>query len=280
MAEYAFRRSGRANGGLTIETAAYEQIMGALYYEMYVADETLRGAAMDAWLNGAFKRVSNDFGEWMDQRAVARPKELQHVYEWNSVGQSQQRLFKLNRTSAEAGAMKISYQFLPSRRVAPIHPRLQIPNPINGKVVKRSSIFRQKAKIIESGVPVVIRPKGSNWLALPVYKSQFRGRQNRRGMIDDYGIAFSRGPIIVREPGGALATGGFGRSFRAYFSTGLATKRLRASGYMDRPARVAKIAGQSIPTNVRRAGFHGGINHSALKRQAKLEVEQAAKIYD
>lgn len=280
MAEYEFRRPGRKTSMVTIETAAYEQIMGALYYEMYVADETLRGAAMDAWLNGAFKRVSNDFGEWMDQRSVARPKELQHVYEWNMVGQSQGQLFKLTRTASESGAMNISYKFLTSRKVAPIHPRLQIPNPINGKVVKRSSVFRQKAKIIESGLPVVIRPKGSNWLAVPVYKSQFRGRQNRRGMIDDYGIAFSRGPLLVREPGGALATGGFGRSFRAYFSTGLAIKRLRASGYMDRPARVAKTAGQSIPVNIRRAGFHGGINHSALKRQAKLEVEQAAKLYE
>ena len=133
---------------------------------------------------------------------------------------------------------------------------------------------------MESGLPVIIRPKGDNWLAIPIKGNRFRGRQNRRDMIDGYGLAFSRGPIIVREPGGPLSTGSFGRNFRVYFRSGIATKHLKYSGYMNRVQQVAKMAGEDIPLEVRRLSFTGGVNQSAIKRWAKLKTDQAAKIFD
>lgn len=277
----AFRRPSRRGGGFTIETAAPEQIMSALYYEMYVADETLRGAAMNSWMEGAFKRVSDDFGDWLDHRATANPSELKHVYSWGGVGNPSQRLFQLSRGPVVDQTFKLSYKFLPERKLTPIDPRLLIPNPITGKVVTKTYVFRQKAKIMESGLPVVVRPRGSNWLAVPVAGGKFRGRTNSRGLDErGVGIAFSRGPLIIRDVGGKQATGGFGRNFKVYFTSGLATKRLKASGYLNKPQKVAKIAGENIPAQIRRAGFKGGINEGAIKRWAKMEVDQAAKIYD
>lgn len=283
--DYTFRRPSRKRGGMVeIRTAAPEQIMGALYYELNVAEEVLTGNAMQQWLKGAAKRTEKDFGLWLDERAKSNPAELQHVYDFYGpdgkagIGMPSFRLFKL-KTIPTDNSFKMTYQFLPSRYPAPIHPRLLVPGP-SGKVVTRSSIFRQKAKVIESGLPVIIRPKGDNWLAVPIRGNRFRGRQNRRDMVDGYGLAFSRGPIIVNEPGGPLSTGGFGRNFRVYFRSGIATKRLKYSGYMDRVSQVAKIAGENLPPNVRRVSFSGGIDQAASRRWAKMATEQAAKIFD
>lgn len=273
--DYVFVQK-RKGGAMAIQSPVAEQIMGALQYEYAVARELLTGKSMDAWLDGAFVHVQENFGEWLDRRAMAMPKELAHVYEWNAVGSK--RLFQLTKKPTERGFM-VSYSFLQSRRLAPINPRLLIPGP-SGKVVTRTSVFRNKAKVMESGLPVVIRPKGSNWLALPVPNARFRGKQNRRG-VDQFGvgIAFSRGPVIVRNPGGPLTTGGFGRSFRTYFRSGLATKHLKYIGYMDKVGKAAKLAGEDIPTQISRMGFRGSINPTAINGWAKLRAQQAAKIY-
>jgi hypothetical protein len=266
-------------GGVTIETSAPEQIIGALMYEFYVAKATLDGVGMERFMDEAYERTKNNFEMWMDAKSLQRQRELSHVYEWGRVGDPGGRLFRLHRRKGSTNSFQITYNFINSRRVVPIHPRLREPGP-TGKFVKKSSIFRRKADVMEQGLPVVIRPRGDNYLAIPVKNAEFRGYINGRHTDSSgYGIAFSRGPIRVRQPGGPLARDGFGRNYRNYFNSGTALKQLKASGTLERPARTAKIAGENLPTEIRHMGFkHGSMNMTAIKAYAEKAVAAAVNL--
>lgn len=85
-----------------------------------------------------------------DNYARRNPKKMHHVYEWGSIGDSTKRLFVIERSSVIGGDLIISSRFLPSKMPVPINPELLSPGR-TGKIVSKSSIFRDKAKIMEQG---------------------------------------------------------------------------------------------------------------------------------
>lgn len=259
-------RASRAKGLVSIETNAPVAISSALYYELMVAHEAVTGNQMDKWLDQVWKTFDKQIGEYVDRTAQADPGRLHHVYEWNQVGNPGKRLWKVKRSKQTTDGFKISYNFIQSRTRVPINPILKTPGP-TGKVVTKSGIFRRKAFVMEEGTTVTMKAVNGNYMAIPTGK--FRGYRNKNG------IAFSKGPVTNKFPGGRGVKYGFARTMNGYFQSGLATKNLKASGVLDRPIKTMQRAGTRIPVTISHAGMHRTISKSAVEAMAKQAVRAA-----
>jgi len=250
---------------ITIESNVQAAVTGTLHYELTCMYESIESkAAMAAFNDGAFRRFNIGFGDYLDARARTNPKSLHHVYEWNSVGAKSQRLFRLKRISGGSGGMKFTYYFVNSRKVAPIDPILgpKNPNPITGKFVRKSAIFKNKAFIMEEGRDIHVRPKNGRYIAF-VSPGQPRG------------IGFSSKEVTIRNPGGKEVKYAFATAFQGWFSSGAGTKYLKSSGFMDKPGQVYKRSGSRLPTSLRKASVKAQFNKGAIESQARSAVAAA-----
>lgn len=117
------------------------------------------------------------FYTYFDSLAAANPHMYHHVYEWNSIGNPDARLYQLNATPSHKGVL-ITYEFLPS----------SMPND-NGYV------FVDKAAVMESGEMASFETDSP----VPIGDGEFRvGR-------------------FTFKPGGDATTGAFGQAFMLYF---------------------------------------------------------------
>lgn len=233
-------------------------ISDALNYELAVVQYGFGKRKMQQFYNEAFETLEDSFGRYVDTQAVALPKTLHHVYEWNQIGSN--RLWVLKKTNLENG-FRINFGFKQSRVKSPIDPILLTPGK-NGRVVKKSRVFYNKAMVMESGVGVTMYSKGRSRMAYPSSRTKS-------------GVGFTRGPLYVANPGGKETTFGFQRTMGRYFGTGLATRHLKASGVMDRPAKRVARAGNNIPASIARASFRGSMGRSAIESAARAAVERA-----
>jgi len=149
--------------------------------------------------------VKNILEQFIDSNASVSPQTLHHMYEWNQVGQSSGRLFTVNAVSAGYG-INFTASFSQSQTIK------------DGSRVP----FYDKARIIEFGIPVVIKPKTSNVLVF----------ENNGDTV------FTTGPVNVANPGGVAAQGGFEKTFNMFFSKYLSQSFLRSTGvaaYLEKP---------------------------------------------
>lgn len=257
---------GVSKGRIKTSTNIIPAVSGTLYYEMMVwwyanADDTV----MKKYNDKVFSEVDKNFGKYMDAKSTVSPKRYHHVYEWNSIGQKPGRLWKLRKRNSGSSSFQIRYDFLTSKRVAPIHPSLKIPGK-NGKVVKKSAIFARKAYVMEEGLPVTIKRRSANWLAMPK-RYEFTGPNN---------IFFAKGPVRVANQGGREVKFSFARTFDGYFSSGLATKQLQDGRVLDTPARITKRVGEDVPSAIYRVSSSRGVDKGFIEGIAKARVLQAA----
>lgn len=137
---------------------------------------------------------------YVDVSARGNPAALQHVYEWYQVGSPSGRLFNINYTVSNLG-LSINSTFTQSRTVK-----------------KDSNVpFYNKAKIMEDGIPVLIRPKKNSVLRF------YEGGQT----------VFTSKPVTVRNPGGEEVQGSFERVFDEFMKRYFTQAFLRASGISD-----------------------------------------------
>jgi hypothetical protein len=252
---------------VSVSTNVVPVVSGVLYYELMVAwHATMDEKTMKMYNDKIFKEVDKNFGKYMDGRASAMPTKYHHVYEWNQVGKRNGRLWKMRKRQTSKTNMAIRYDFLTSKRPAPINPILLQPGP-SGKVVKRTSIFKNKAFVMEEGLPVTMRPKNGRWLAIP-RNSNFTSGRN---------ILFSQGPVTVRNPGGVATKFAFSRTFSGYFSSGLATKDLNRGRVLQTPARITKKAGENIPSAISGVRTSRGLDKNFIDSIAQSRVEMYAQ---
>lgn len=143
--------------------------------------------------------------EFIDSNARVNPEALHHVYEWYQTGSPSARLFELNFTVSNMGLSFIS-DFRQSTTMA------------SGS----KTPFYDKAKIMESGVSVKIKPRNKEFL---------------RFEIDGEEI-FTEKPVTVNNPGGSQVVGEFERVFDLFFSKYFTQSFLRSSGvlkYLENP---------------------------------------------
>ena len=151
-------------------------------------------------LNAVGKDAIELIKQYIDSSARTNPAILQHVYEWDQVGSPNARLFDIDYTISGLG-LSIKSTFRQSTSIR------------NGSTVP----FYNKAKIMENGIPVTIRPRNASILAF-----EDNGEQ-----------VFTKGPVVVDNPGGVQAQGGFQKTFDSFFNNYFSQAFLRVSGVMD-----------------------------------------------
>lgn len=142
--------------------------------------------------------------EYIDSNARVAPDLLHHVYEWYMTGSPQARLFEIKAKST-ASNIEFDANFTQSKSIK--------------SGAKKP--FYNKALIMERGVPLTIRPREAKVLAFE----------------DDGEQVFTRGPVVVQDPGGPQVQGSFERVFNEFFNNYFSQSFLRVSGLADRLER-------------------------------------------
>lgn len=147
--------------------------------------------------------------EFIDTNARLDPQRLHHVYEWYRTGSPEARLYDINYTPTN-NSVVFTYDFKQSESVS------------RGSTVP----FYDKARIMESGISVTIKPKAASVLAFDVEGETI----------------FRPGPIIVDKPGGAVA-GQFEKVLDTFFNQYFKQSFLQVSGIgynLESPAEFHK----------------------------------------
>ena len=152
------------------------------------------------FLNNFGQTVIETLKSYIDSNAKVDPQMLHHVYEWNSVGSPDARLYDLSYSISGFG-ISINSTFKQSNSVK------------NGSYEP----FYNKAEIMENGIPITIRPKRANVLSFNVDGEQ----------------VFTKGPVKVETPGGQEVTGSYEKVFDSFFNRYFSQAFLIASGIID-----------------------------------------------
>lgn len=139
-------------------------------------------------------------GQYIDLNARANPKAMHHVYEWYRTGSPASRLFDIDFVVNKNGLVLFS-NFKQSRSMS----------------ADATTPFFNKAKIMEQGRTVVIKPKSGSVLA-----------------FEDGGqTIFTKKPITVRSPGGDEVQGSYEKVFDEFMVRYFKQSFIRASGLYD-----------------------------------------------
>ena len=168
------------------------------YSEGFVEGITLGRAA---FLHNFGSVVLEGLKQFIDSMAKVDPELLQHVYEWDQVGSPSARLYDLSYT-VSVGGLSFNSTF---RQSSSIKQGSKEP-------------FYDKARIMESGLPVTIRPRLAKVL-----------------VFEENGeTVYTSNPVIVNNPGGEKARGGFERTMKTFFGQYFTQAFLVSSGIIDR----------------------------------------------
>lgn len=173
--------------------------------------------------------------EFIDSSARVDPSSLQHVYEWYQTGSPDARLFDIIYTPSTRG---LSFGFT-LRQSTSIKDGSKVP-------------FYDKARIMEYGVPVTIKPVNAQALA-----------------FDSNGkTVFTKNAVSVANPGGSDAEGGLREMFTQFFTQYISQALLDVTGLRKHFETVsefhenfsyAKIGGRNLGFRVGIRWISGGI---------------------
>lgn len=153
-------------------------------------------------LGGSVIEVLN---KYIDTMARSDSGALHHVYEWYQTGSPAARLFDLNYTVSNLG-LSVKSSFRQSTSIS--------------KDSNRP--FYDKARIMEMGIPVTIKPKKASAL-----------------VFEDAGqTVFTKKPINIADPGGTEVQGSYQRVFDTFFKNYFTQAFLKSSGlsnYISNP---------------------------------------------
>lgn len=163
------------------------------------------------FLNTLGLELKELIGEFIDSNARVNPAKLHHVYEWYETGSPDARLFDIYYTVSNLG-LSIRSAFTQSMSIK------------DGSYEP----FFDKAKIMEFGIPVTIKP-----VRVKVLKFQDQNGED----------VFTPGPVNVKNPGGLAAVGGFADTLNTFFNRYFSQAFLKSSGlanYLEHPFLYAK----------------------------------------
>ena len=143
--------------------------------------------------------------EFIDSNARVNPEMLHHIYEWHQTGSPSARLYDILYTTSQLGlSFKSSFSQSTSIKDGSRTP------------------FYDKARIMEEGIPVTIRPRLAQVLAFE----------------DNGEMVFTKNEVRVYNPGGTAVEGGFEKVFDMFFNRYFSQAFLRVSGvakYLENP---------------------------------------------
>lgn len=182
-----------------LDTAMFEkQLDNLVDYSLGFLDGAQSGKKI--FLDNLAKGTVEALKLYIDAMARSNPESLHHVYEWYKTGSRDGRLFDIQYRITSLG-ISIDSNFRQSKS-------LQIGS---------YEPFYNKAKIMESRTPVVIKPKGDNPL-----------------VFDDNGsVVYTRKTIVNQFPGGRYVEGSYENTFDDFMTKYFAQSFLTSSGLYD-----------------------------------------------
>jgi hypothetical protein len=223
---------------VVINTKAFEkQLTNIANYSFGFIDGINRGKR--EFLHNLGKSVIFSLGQYIDSEARANSRSMHHVYEWYKTGSPNARLFDLKYTVSNLG-LSVNSTFRQSTSMSK----------------GATEPFYNKAKIMEEGITVTIRPISGRLLKFTYNEEEI----------------FTTNPVTVTNPGGDGVQGSYERVFDEFMRTYFTQAFLRSSGllaYLKKPVAYKKniLAGSKMgrPKGID-TGYKWIIN-------AKVEVE-------
>jgi hypothetical protein len=172
-----------------------------------------------AFLSGVGEKAKDILEAFIDSNARVNPEALHHIYEWYQTGNPDARLFEISYKVSDSG-VSLESNFTQSRSVA----------------IGSKEPFYDKARVMESGMSITIRPRSSDYLKFEV------GGET----------VFTPNPVNVKNPGGASTTGAFEKTFNSFFENFFSQSFLESSGLRK------SFSDVSIYTKNVKSGMSGG----------------------
>lgn len=239
--------AGSAPGVLKDSTVA--QVSAFLYYEAAVLSKLTTNAEFkNLFKTTIFNQIEKDFGDYVDTQARMKPRSLHHVYEWNKVGVPTARLYKLSRIDTDGLSFRVNYDFKLSKSAVPSKNKKQ----------KKKYVFANKAFVMESGMPVIIRPRSAERLVFE---------------LDGETVFMPKGTsVTVKRPGGAQATHQFSLSFGRFFGGQMVNSSIKSSGFQRIfNSKMTKALG--VPINIKKVQY--SFSPGKIRTQADAALESA-----
>lgn len=223
---------------VSLDARSFEkQLMNIAQYSFGFIDGVNRGKKV--FLDNLGQSTISALGRYIDVEARSNVSALHHVYEWYQTGSPSARLFDIDYTVSNLG-LSVSSTFRQSRTIQ----------------ADSTTPFYNKARIMEDGIPVVIKPKANSVLRF------YEGGQT----------VFVKKPVTVNNPGGEEVQGSFERIFdqfmKVYFTQGF----LRSSGLFDY-IRKPKIFKENLAAGAKIGKSKGVSVGYKWIANAKIEVE-------
>ena len=199
--------SGNPNTG-AFKDSTVAQISAAIFYQANVmANVTTSKAFEKEFRSVIFNQIQKDFGEYMDAKARTEPSRYHHIYEWKRAGDATARLFELKAIDTEGLSFKISSAFKISKA--------SVPNSFS----KKRHVFKNKATVMEEGLPLIIKPKNAERLVFEV-----------RGSM----VFLPKGQsVTIKSAGGGKTTSRFRIAYAQFFRGNLVNMSIKRSGFQN-----------------------------------------------
>lgn len=184
-------------------TALEKQLTNIVKYSSGFLEGAQSGKKI--FLDNIGKSVIEVLNSYIDAMARSDRDALHHVYEWYQTGSPAARLFDLNYTVSNLG-LSINSSFRQSTSVSK----------------DSNTPFYNKARIMELGIPVTIKPKKATALVFQ----------------DSGDTVFTKKQININNPGGVEVQGSYERVFDSFFKNYFTQSFLRSSGlsqYISNP---------------------------------------------
>ena len=223
---------------VSIKTNNFEkELLNIANYSLGFLEGAQKGKKV--FLDNLGRGVIFALGQYVDVEARANKEALHHVYEWYQTGSPQARLFDITYTVSNLG-LSLNSTFRQSRTIQQ----------------DATTPFYNKAKIMENGIPVVIRPKKNSVLRF------YEGGET----------VFTSKPVTVRNPGGNQVEGSFERIFDEFMTRYFTQAFLRASGISDYISNPV-IYKKNLPAGAKQGRPKGVSTGYKWITNAKIEVE-------
>ena len=182
----------------TFDAKAFQkQLDNVVQYSIGFLDGANKGKKV--LLDNIAKETIPTLQNYIDIEARSNPQALHHVYEWYQTGSPNARLFNITYTISNLG-LSFKSNFTQSQSLS------------DGA----SSPFSSKAKVMEDGRTVIIKPRNGQVLA-----------------FEDGGeMIYTKKNVVVSNPGGDEVEGAYERVFDEFFRVYFTQAFLRSSGIM------------------------------------------------
>ena len=230
-----------------LKDSTVAQISATVYYQAQVMAKLTSNKNFQTKFNTMiYNQINEDFGAYIDAKARTAPVAFHHVYEWKKTGNPESRLFQIKKLSQDGLSFKIGYDFKLSKSLVP-----------TGKG-KHRHVFANKAAVMESGIPIVIRPRSAERLVFEV---------------NGYTVFMPKGAAVtVTKPGGTRVKDSFKMAYKQFFTGNLVNLSIKKSGFQKMfNSSISKAL--KVPIDIKRVKYSFSAN--TVRAQANFALTSA-----